>query len=107
MQAEIRVLLAWIAVFAGVLLLASLVGMLLRRFIKTVGLGSTDRTLGAVFGFARGVLIGLAFTLLAGLTRFPSHPAFKDSFFGPPLARTVEQLKPWLPPALAGRLRYH
>jgi membrane protein required for colicin V production len=107
MAAEVRVLLAWIAVFAGVLLLASLVGMVVRRFIKTVGLGSTDRTLGAVFGFARGILIGLAFTLLAGLTRFPFHPAFKDSFFGPPLARTVEQLKPWLPPALAGRLRYH
>ena len=107
MQAEIRVLLGWLAVFVGVLLAASLVGMLLRRFIKTVGLGSTDRTLGAVFGFARGILIGLAFTLLAGLTRFPLHPAFKDSFFGPPLARTVEQLKPWLPPALAGRLRYH
>ena len=107
MQAEIRVLLGWLAVFVGVLLVASLIGMLLRRFIKTVGLGSTDRTLGAVFGFARGILIGLAFTLLAGLTRFPLHPAFKDSFFGPPLARTVEQLKPWLPPALAGRLRYH
>jgi hypothetical protein len=52
-------------------------------------------------------MIGLVFTLLAGLTRFPSHPAFKDSFFGPPLANTVVQLKPWLPSALAGRLRYH
>src|SRR5262245_59769720 len=107
MQAELRVLLAWIVVFFGVLLVASLFGMLLKKFVKTVGLGSTDRTLGALFGFMRGVLIGVAFTLLAGLTRFPLDPAFKDSFFGPPLARTVEQLKPWLPPALAGRLRYH
>lgn len=107
MQAELRVLLAWIVVFFGVLLIASLFGMLLKRFIKTVGLGSTDRTLGALFGLLRGLLIGLVFTLLAGLTRFPSDPAFKDSFFGPPLARTVVQLKPWLPPALAGRLRYN
>ena len=82
-------------------------GMLLGRFIKSVGLKSNDRTLGGTFGLVRGVVIGLAFALLAGLTRFPSHPAWKDSFFGPPLGRTVEQLKPWLPPALAGRLRYH
>jgi membrane protein required for colicin V production len=81
--------------------------MLLGRFIKSVGLKSTDRTLGALFGLARGLVIGLAFALLAGLTRFPAQPAWKDSFFGPPLGRTVEQLKPWLPPALAGRLRYH
>jgi len=107
MQAELRILLAWLVIFFGVLLVASLFGMLLRRFIKTVGLGSTDRTLGALFGLLRGLMIGLVFTLLAGLTRFPSHPAFKDSFFGPPLANTVVQLKPWLPPALAGRLRYH
>jgi membrane protein required for colicin V production len=107
MAPELRVLLAWLVIFFGVLLIASLFGMLLRKFIKTVGLGSTDRTLGALFGLLRGLMIGLVFTLLAGLTRFPAHPAFKDSFFGPPLARTVEQLKPWLPPALAGRLRYH
>ena len=107
MQAELRVLLAWSVVFFGVLLIASLFGMLLKRFIKTVGLGSTDRTLGALFGLLRGLLIGLVFTLLAGLTRFTADPAFKNSFFGPPLARTVVQLKPWLPPALAGRLRYN
>ena len=107
MRPELRVLLAWLGIFVVVLLAASLVGMLLGRFIKSVGLKSTDRTLGGLFGLVRGVVMGLAFALLAGLTRFPAHPAWKDSFFGPPLGRTVEQLKPWLPPALAGRLRYH
>ena len=107
MAPELRVLLAWLGIFVVVLLVASLAGMLLRRFIKTVGLASTDRVLGGVFGLARGLLIGLVFALLAGLTRFPSHPAWKDSFFGPPLANTVVQLKPWLPAGLAQRLRYH
>jgi membrane protein required for colicin V production len=107
MRPELRVLLAWLGVFVVVLLAASLAGMLLGRFIKSVGLKSTDRTLGGLFGLVRGVVMGLAFALLAGLTRFPAHPVWKDSFFGPPLGRTVEQLKPWLPPALAGRLRYH
>ena len=43
MQPELRVMLAWLAVFVVVLLAASLAGMLLRKFIKTVGLASTDR----------------------------------------------------------------
>jgi membrane protein required for colicin V production len=107
MTAEVRVMVSWLAVFVVVLLLASLAGMLLRKFIKAVGLASTDRVLGGLFGLARGLLIGLVFTLVAGLTRFPVHPAFKGSFFGPPLANTVVQLKPWLPAGLAQRLRYH
>ncbi|HEX6691700.1 MAG TPA: CvpA family protein [Burkholderiales bacterium] len=107
MRPELRVLLAWLGIFVVVLLGASLAGMLLGRFIKSVGLKSTDRTLGGLFGLVRGVVMGLAFALLAGLTRFPAHPAWKDSFFGPPLGNTIVQLKPWLPPALAGRLRYN
>jgi membrane protein required for colicin V production len=105
--AEARVMLGGLAVFVVVLLAASLVGMLLRKFIKSVGLAASDRVLGALFGLARGVIIWLAFALLAGLTRLPSQPAWKDSFLGLPLANTVIQLKPWLPSALAGRLRYH
>jgi membrane protein required for colicin V production len=105
--AEGRVMLGWLAVFVVVLLAASLAGMLLRRFIKTVGLAASDRTLGALFGLARGLLIWLAFALLAGLTRLPTQPVWKDSFFGLPLANTAIQLKPWLPSAFAGRLRYH
>ena len=105
--AEARVMLGWLGVFVVVLLAASLAGMLLRRFIKTVGLAASDRTLGALFGLARGLLIWLAFALLAGLTRLPAQPVWKDSFLGRPLANTVVQLKPWLPSALAGRLRYH
>ena len=105
--AEARVMLGWLGVFVVVLLAASLAGMLLRRFIKTVGLAASDRVLGALFGLARGLLIWLAFALLAGLTRLPAQPVWKESFLSLPLANTVIQLKPWLPAALAGRLRYH
>jgi membrane protein required for colicin V production len=104
---EGRVLLGWLGVFVVVLLVASLAGMLLRKFIKSVGLAASDRTLGALFGLARGLLIWLAFALLAGLTRLPTQPVWKESFFGLPLANTAIQLKPWLPSAFAGRLRYH
>ena len=107
MQPELRLLFAWLGIFAVVLLAAGLASMLLAKVIKAVGLAPTDRWLGALFGLARGLMIALAFALVAGLTRFPAHPAWKGSLVGAPLANTVIQLQPWLPPTLAQRLRYH
>jgi len=107
MQPELRLLFSWLGIFAVVLMAASLGAMLLAKVIKAAGLASTDRWLGALFGLARGLLIALVFALVAGLTRFPAHPAWKESMFGAPLANTVVQLKAWLPPTLAQRLRYH
>jgi len=107
MQPELRLLFAWLAIFAVVALAAGLAALLLGRMIKAIGLATTDRWMGALFGLARGLLIMLAFALLVGLTRFSAAAAWKDSIFGPPLANTVVQLKPWLPPTLAQRLRYH
>ena len=104
---ELRVLIAFVGVFIVSLAITSLAGLLLAKMIKKVGLGSLDRTLGALFGIARGVVIVLAFTLLAGLTRLPLHPIWKESLSGPPMARTAIALKPWLPPAFGERLRYH
>lgn len=107
MQPELRVLFSWLGVFVVVLMVATLGGMLLAKLIKSVGLASTDRWLGALFGLVRGLVIALAFALAAGLTRLPAHAVWKESFFGAPLANTIVQLKPWLPPALAERLKYN
>jgi membrane protein required for colicin V production len=92
---DVRVLLAFVGIFIVALAVATLVALLLRKMLKAAGLGSLDRTLGGVFGVA-----------LAGLTRLPADPAWKESVTGPMLARTAAQLKPWLPPKLSERLRY-
>jgi membrane protein required for colicin V production len=104
---ELRVLLAFVLVFVLSLVVTTLVAQLLTRALKAAGLGGLDRVLGAVFGVARGLVILLAFALLAGLTRFPADPAWRGSFFAPVLGRAAIQIKPWLPPAFAERLRYH
>ncbi len=104
---ELRVLVAFVAVFLLTLTVATLFAMLLSKVMKAAGLGSLDRTLGGLFGVARGLLIVMAFTLLAGLTSIPLQPVWKESFSGPVLGRAALQLRPWLPPAFAGRLRYH
>jgi len=104
---ELRVLIAFIGVFLLTLTVTTLAGLLLSKIIKKVGLGGLDRTLGGLFGVARGSVIVVAFSLLAGLTSLPLHPIWKDSVCGPALGRAALALKPWLPPAFAERLRYH
>ena len=103
---EVRVLVAFLIVFIFTLSIATVAGMLLSRLLKAAGLGGLDRTLGGLFGLARGVVILLALAVAAGLTMAPRHPLWKESVGAGMLTRTVLQLKPWLPPRLADRLRY-
>jgi membrane protein required for colicin V production len=104
---ELRVLIAFVAVFVVILAACTLVGQFLARMMKNAGLGPLDHVLGGLFGIARALVIMLAFAIVAGLTSFPRQSAWRDSVSGPPMGRAAEALKPWLPRALADRLRYH
>ncbi|HUJ27042.1 MAG TPA: CvpA family protein [Myxococcales bacterium] len=103
---ELRVLIAFAAIFVASLMVTALVAMLLSKLVSAVGLGGLDRLLGALFGLARAAVIVLATALLAGLTALPRHPAWTQSWSGRYLAQLAVALKPWLPPAFAERLRY-
>ena len=105
-RAEVRVLIAFVVVFVLVLSATTLVAALLSRLFKRAGLGGVDRTLGALFGLGRGVVILLAVTIAAGLTSLPRDPLWRSSVGAGMLTRTVLQLRPWLPPRLERRLRY-
>jgi len=104
---EVRVLIAFVVVFVLVLIAAAVVGMALSKFLKAAGLSGVDRTLGGLFGLARGIIILLAFTIVAGLTSLPRQPVWKESVAAGMATRTVLQLTAYLPPALAGRLKYN
>ena len=103
---ELRFGVAFVAVFVASLAVTSLLGLLLSKIVKAVGLGGLDRVLGALFGVARGILVLVALALLAGLTSAPRQPFWRDSVAGEPLARAALALKPLLPPTFGGRLRY-
>jgi len=104
---ELRVLVAFMALFIGTLLVTTLATFLLSKIVEATGLGNLDRLLGALFGLARGLVIVLAFALLAGLTALPLQRIWTDSASGSQLEQAALALKPWLPPAFAERLRYH
>lgn len=103
---ELRFVTAFVVVFIAMLAVTTLVALLLSKVIKSVGLGGLDRTLGSLFGVVRGLLIVLAFALLAGLTGLPREPLWRDSVSGAPIARVALALRPWLPNTFAKRLRY-
>jgi membrane protein required for colicin V production len=103
---ELRLAVAFVAIIVLSLVVTTLLGLLLSKMVKAVGLESLDRTLGAFFGMAKGVLILVAVALLAGLTNAPRQGYWRDSIAGAPLARTALAFKPLLPPTFAERLRY-
>ncbi|MBV8033327.1 MAG: CvpA family protein [Betaproteobacteria bacterium] len=104
---EVRVLAAFIGVFVVSLVVTSLVGLLLSRILHAAGLAALDRALGGAFGLLRAAVVLAALALAAGLTTLPQQAAWKESSVAPWLERLGGALKPWLPPALADRLRYH
>lgn len=104
---EWRTFVAFILIFLVVLVIATLGAVWLSKLVHSVGLGSLDRVLGALFGMLRGLLVVLAFALAAGLTGFPQRPVWKESLCGAQLAAAANALKPWLPPALGERMKYN
>ena len=51
---------AFLLIMIGVMVLSTLLGKALNRTAHAIGLGFFDRLLGALFGFARGCLLGVA-----------------------------------------------
>ena len=107
MRPELRVVVAYVLIFIATLVVAALLAAIFTKFIKVSVLHSLNRWLGALFGLLRGLLIIVVLAMVAGLTSLPRKPDWTDSATGYSLAQTVTQLKPWLPPAFAQRLRYH
>ncbi|OGA17690.1 MAG: hypothetical protein A3I63_04100 [Betaproteobacteria bacterium RIFCSPLOWO2_02_FULL_66_14] len=103
---ELRIAIAFVGIFVTSLVITTLLALLLSKAVHSVGLASLDRTLGAVFGLARGVLIVMAAALLAGLTSLPREPVWRDSLVGAPAAHAALALKSYLPQSFAERLRY-
>jgi membrane protein required for colicin V production len=107
MRPEFRVVGAFLLVFVGTLVLTALLTALVTRYVRVSVLQGLDRWLGALFGLLRGLVIVVAFAVIAGLTPLPRVPDWTNSATGYSLAQTVLQLRPWLPPALAKRLKYN
>ena len=101
-----RFVVALALVFVAVLVAGAVVAYVVRAAVRAAGLGFVDRFLGAGFGLARGLLVVLIFAVGAGMSALPKRDWWQNATLGPVLAAVVLAVKPWLPPAWAGRLDY-
>lgn len=95
-----------ILIFVGVLLLTGLVRFLLRELLKVAGLGLSDRFLGGCFGLVKGVFIALVLVMVGGMAGAAQARWWAGAYFAPPLETAVVAAKPWLPEAIAKRIRF-
>jgi membrane protein required for colicin V production len=102
----LKAVVAYLAIFLGVLLLSGLAGVLLAKLFRVAGLGFTDRAVGALFGLARGVLIVFVGVMLAGTTSLPQEPYWREAVLSGPVETAVLAARPALPKDLAQRIRY-
>jgi membrane protein required for colicin V production len=65
---------AFLLIVIGIMVLSTLIGKALNRTAHAIGLGFFDRLMGALFGFGRGCLFGVA--ILMAIAAFLPHSAW-------------------------------
>jgi membrane protein required for colicin V production len=103
---QLRILAAFVIIFLGVLLVASLLTIALSSLIKKIGLNWFNRFIGAFFGFARGLLIVCVLVFMAGLTNFPKDTRWTNAMFSSPLEALVKAMLPVVPQTVAKYVKY-
>ena len=88
----IRTGVAFSVLFVSTLIVGAIVNFMASQMVSKTGLSGTDKTLGMVFGAARGILIVTLMVLLAGLTPMPEETWWQDSA----TIRYFSQLANWL-----------
>ena len=104
----VRVVLAGGILFVGVLILGAVLNYIVSVLVDKTGLTGTDRTLGLVFGLARGVLINaLVLVVAVGLLSKEQLESWRSqSTFVPYLEQVVVWMRGLLPAELAEHLQY-
>ena len=84
-------------VFVAAVFVCGFVSWLAKKLVEAIGLRPADRTLGAVFGVLRGLVLLLAVAVVAGLTPVREAPWWQASWSAPVLSEALRGLKPALP----------
>jgi membrane protein required for colicin V production len=101
-----RIAAAFVVLFVATLIVGGIVAWLLSKLVKWVGLGWLDGMLGTLFGTLRGVLVVLVLVVLAGMTRLPQEPFWRNAWSSKPLESMALTIQAWLPDSVAQRVHY-
>lgn len=99
----IRMAVAFFVLFLMALFTGSIISFILVKFIHKTGLSGTDRTLGVIFGFARGFIV-VSVALLMAQMIFPAGSSseastLEQSQFAHQFTPIMNWLKEFLPEA--------
>ena len=97
---------AFVLLFVAAIVVGALIAWPLRAIVRKAGMGFLDASLGATFGFVRGIAIMVAFALIAGVTGWAQRDWWQNAFLAPSLASAALALRPWLPHAWSERLDF-
>jgi membrane protein required for colicin V production len=70
---SLRVIIGFLIVFLIIIIIGAVINHFLSVFVLSTGLSGTNRLLGMIFGFARGVLLIAIFILFATYTSLPKE----------------------------------
>lgn len=101
-----RLIAAFVVLFAAVKLSMSLLMATIDSVIKASGMTPADRGLGGLFGLARGLVIVLTVVLLCGLTAVPQQPFWREALFSPIAETAARTAMPFLPGDIARRIHF-
>lgn len=93
----LRYAVGFVLVFVAVLLVGSLIAVVSKKLMATVGLRPVDRVLGAVFGSLRGGLLLLLVTAVVSATPLKSTTAWQTSVAVGWAMTMLKTIKPALP----------
>lgn len=97
----LRIGIAFAALFIITLVLGGVINVLAGQLVRRTGLSGTDRSLGVVFGLARGVLVVAVMVLLGALTVLPEEFWWRESMLIPHFERLAIWLRGFLSEDLA------
>ncbi|TXI62709.1 MAG: CvpA family protein [Limnohabitans sp.] len=103
--AQVRYALSFVLVFVASVFAASMVSWVLRKVVDTVGLRPADRSLGALFGLIRGVVVLMVLATVVQLVGLHKEIWWRQSHVTPVLDVLLSGIKPVLPQRLQEYLR--
>ena len=97
---SVRTVLAFGGLFIATLIIGGLVNLLVSQLVKYTGLSGTDRMIGILFGFFRGVALVTILLLAVNMTPLVKDPWWHSSVLVPYFEPLVSWLQDLLPPDL-------
>jgi membrane protein required for colicin V production len=97
MSEPVRYAAGFVVVLVAAAFAGGLVAWLLKKLIEAIGLRPVDRTLGAAFGLARGVVLLLAAAVVVNMTPLKGGVWWQESAGAGVLTVALKGMKPVLP----------